>query len=160
MRRWLPLVLLAACASENRSLVVERQASPVAQATDAGWKRGSVILSGEPGTFTFPQPIALRLTIVDDDTAEMPKYLAISMGTVDPFGAGAVEVSVAPDCQPMRCFAELRVTAAGSSMVAIEATGPKGIERQCFYYAVVDSGTDTDALRTSLEEQQRDCRFQ
>ena len=159
MRHRLALLLLAACSTENPDLVVERQASPVAQATSDGWKRGSVILAGDPGAFSFPQSVALRLTIVDNAAAEMPKPLAITSGAVAPFGSGVVEVAVAPTCSEMQCTAELRVTGAGSSMVAIDATGANGDERQCFYYAVVDAGTDTDALRAQLEQQQQDCRF-
>jgi len=150
---------LAACGTGNPDLVVERQPAPIAQVSDAGWKRGSVILAGEPGTFTFPQAVSLRFTVVDDATAEMPTQLGVSQGKVEPFGAVQLEVSAAATCESMQCTAELSVTAPGSSMVAIEATGPEGSERACFYYAVVDAGTDTDALRANLEAQQQDCRF-
>jgi len=162
-RRLLTLLVvaspLAACGTENPDLVVERQPSPIEQASDTGWKRGSVILAGEPGTFTFPQAVSLRFTVVDNAAAEMPKALLVSQGKVEPFGTVQLEVSVAATCQPMECTGELSVTAAGTSMVAIEATGPNGVERACFYYAVVDADTDTDALRADLEAQQQDCRF-
>ena len=156
--RWLPLLLIAGCATEDSSLVIERQPTTIAQATDSGWKRGSVILAGETGVFTFPQPVSLRLTMVDDATLEMPTQLAIMAPKVEPFGAGQLAVTVEPACDAMTCTAELSVAATGSSMIAIEAKGPYGTERACFYYAVVDSSTDTDALRVDLEAQQQDCR--
>ncbi|HEY5951662.1 MAG TPA: hypothetical protein VIV40_39480 [Kofleriaceae bacterium] len=160
MRRWLPLLLLPGCATDNPSLVVERQSSPLAQASDAAWKPGSVIFAGDPQAFTFPQPIALRFTIVDDVTAEMPMQLTIAQPKLAPFGTGTLAITVEPVCQAMYCTAEVSATAQGTSMLAIDATGPSGAERACFYYAVVDAATDTDALRADLEAQQQDCRFQ
>lgn len=159
MMRWVPLVLLAACASENPDLVIERQPTPLAQATDAGWTRGSVILAGDPGAFTFPQPLSLRFTIVDDATLEMPTAELIAQPKLELSGAGQATVTVVPTCQPTHCTAEVSITGAGETMLAIEADGPAGIERACFYYAVVDTSTDTDALRADLETRQRDCRF-
>lgn len=161
MKRWVALgmlVGLVGCASENPSLIVERQAVALDRATDAGWSRGSVILAGDPGAFTFPQPLSLRFTIVDDAAAEMPVTHLISKGRVAIYGSGRFEVTAEPVCQPMSCTAELTITEAGSSMVSIDADGPSGGERNCFYYAVVDASTDTDALRAELETQQRDCR--
>ncbi len=163
MKRWVALGMfigLVGCTSENPTLVVERQAAPLAQATDTGWMHGSAIVAGEPGTFTFPQPIALRFTVVDDAAAEMPVAQLISKGKVGVFGAGQLQVTVEPTCQPTFCTAEVSVTAAGTSMLAIDANGPDGDERSCFYFAVVDASTDTDALRTELEKQQHDCRFE
>jgi hypothetical protein len=162
MKRWVALgmfVGLVGCTSENPSLIVERQAVPLDQATDAGWTRGSVILAGDAGAFTFPQPLSLRFTIVDDAAAAMPATQLISRGKVAIYGSGQLAVTAEPVCQPMSCTAELTIMEAGSSMVAIDADGPSGGERNCFYYAVVDATTDTDALRAELETQQRDCRF-
>lgn len=162
MKRWVALgmlVGLVGCASENPSLIVERQAVPLAQATDGAWSRGSVILAGDPGAFTFPQPLSLRFTIVDDAAAEMPMTQLISSGKVATYGSGQFQVMVEPVCQPRFCTAEVSVTAAGSSMLALDAEGPNGGERICFYYAVVDASTDTDTLRAELETQQRDCSY-
>jgi hypothetical protein len=159
MKRWGVMLLLAGCASENPDLVIERQPAPVAQATDAAWKRGSVILAGEPGTFTFPQPLALRFTIVDDAAAEMPAPQLIAKGKVALSGAGQAQVTVDTVCQPMYCTAEVSITGMGETMLAVTADGPSGGERDCFYYAVVDASTDTAALQAELETRQRDCRF-
>ena len=159
MKRWGVLLLLAGCATENPDLVIERQPTPLAQATDAGWKRGSVILAGEPGAFTFPQAVSLRFTIIDDATSEMPAAQLISKPTLELSGAGQASVSVAPVCQPTVCTAEVSITGAGESMLAIEANGPDGGERDCFYYAVVDATADTEALQAELETRQRDCRY-
>ncbi|HEY5921930.1 MAG TPA: hypothetical protein VIV11_09685 [Kofleriaceae bacterium] len=158
--RWLPLLLLAGCATEDSSLLIERQPTTIAQTSDTGWKRGSVILAGDAGIFTFPQPVSLRFTMVDDATLEMPTQLAITAPKLEPFGASSqLEVTIEPACDAMTCTAELSVTAMGSSVIAVQAKGPYGTERACFYYAVVDASTDTDALRTDLETQQQDCRI-
>ena len=158
MMRWVPLVLLVGCTSEVPSLVVERQPSTLAQATDSGWTHGSAILTGAPGIFTFPQPVSLRITAVDDFRAEMPKQIAISQTTVAPYGSGELAVTVEPTCDAMTCTAELSMTAAGSGLVAINAKASDDV-RACFYYAVVDTSTDTMALQAQLEQSQEDCRF-
>jgi hypothetical protein len=160
MMRALPMVLLlGACATENPDLVIERQPAPLAQVTDAGWKRGSVIIAAEPGTFAFPQPLSLRITIVDDATLETPTAELISRGAIELAGSGAAEVTTPPVCQPTFCTAEVSITAMGEAMLAITADGPAGGERDCFYYATVDTSADTDALRATLETRQRECRF-
>jgi len=159
MKRWVPLVLLVGCTSEVRSLVIERQPSALAQATDSGWTHGSAILTGEPGIFTFPQPVSLRVSAVDDFRAEMPKQVAISQATVAPYGSGELAVTVEPTCDAMTCTAELSLTASGSGMVAIHANAAGEPVRACFYYAVVDTSTDTMALQARLEASQEDCRL-
>jgi hypothetical protein len=163
MKGWVPSLLVAAavtgCTSDHAALVVERQPASLADAQPSSWTAGSVIFAGDPQAFTFPQPVSLRFAIVDDPAAEMPLPLAISRPTVAPFGSGQLAVTVEPTCEGMHCTAELSVAAAGSSMVAIEAMGPGGDERACFYYAIVDESTDTDALRADLEAKQQDCRF-
>ncbi len=160
MKRWAPwLLLLAGCASENPDLVIERQAAPLAEVSDSAWTPGSAILVAEAGALTFPQVLSLRMTIVDDAAADMPAPRSIAMAKVAPFGAGQLQVTQEATCQEMACTAEVSVDAMGESMLAITAQGPAGEERRCFYYAVVEAGTDTDALRADLEAQQTDCRF-
>ena len=158
--RWVvAAVLFAACSTDNPSLVIERQGGTLAQASASGWTHGSVVLTGDPGVFTFPQSVSLRLTIVDDVTTEMPMQVSIANPKIEPYGSGQASLTVAPRCESMACTGEVSIAAAGSSMLAITADGPNGQERDCFYYAVADAGTDTDALKASLETQQRDCRF-
>jgi hypothetical protein len=160
MKGWgVPLLLLAACAGENPDLVIERQAGTVAQATEDGWKRGSVILAGDAGTFTFPHSLALRISIVDDVTLEMPTALAIASSQLELSGAGQGTIAIEPVCEGMYCTAEVTISAAGETVLAVTADGPEGGERDCVYYAVVDASADTDALRANLEARQRDCRF-
>jgi hypothetical protein len=158
MIRWGVVLLLAGCTTGNPDLVIERQHTLLADASDAGWKRGSVIMAGDVGAFTFPQAVSLRLTIVDDVTLETPTAQLIAQPKVE-LVSGPASITVAPQCQPMVCTAELSITALGEAMLSIEANGPEGGERDCFYYAVVDASTDTDALRATLETKQRDCRF-
>src|SRR5262245_46794293 len=114
MKRWLPLVLLAGCTNENPDLVIERQPITIAQVTDTAWTRGSVILAGDPGPFPCPQPLSLRMSIVDDADIEMPTSLTISQAKVETYGSGQATVSVTPVCQPTSCTAEINVTAAGT----------------------------------------------
>lgn len=160
MKRWGVLLLLAGCAGENPDLVIERQAGTLAQATDDGWKRGSAVLTGDPGTFTFPHSVALRITIVDDAAAEMPVVKTITAANVEVAGTGQGTVAVAPVCDAMACTAEITIAAAGETMLAVTADGPAGGERDCFYYAiVVDANVDAAALHADLETRQRDCRF-
>lgn len=159
MMRWVPWLLIAGCASENPDMVVERQPAPLADVTDTAWTPGSVIVVAEAGALTFPQVLSLRMTIVDDAAAEVPIRQSIAMAKVAPYGTGQLEVTTEPSCHEMACTAEVSVGAMGESMLAITAQGPAGEERRCFYYAVVEAGTDTDALRADLETQQRDCRF-
>lgn len=159
MMRWVPWLLIAGCASENPDMVVERQPAPLADVTDTAWTAGSVIVVAESGALTFPQVLSLRMTIVDDAAAEVPIRQSIAMARVAPYGTGQLAVITEPSCHEMACTAEVSVGAMGESMLAITAQGPAGEERRCFYYAVVEAGTDTDALRADLEAQQRDCRF-
>jgi hypothetical protein len=159
MMRWGAVLLLAACSTENPDLVIERQHTLLEDTNDADWKRGSVIMAGDVAGFTFPQAVALRFTIVDDATLETPTAQLIAQPSIDVV-SGPASVSITPECQPMYCTAELSITELGEAMFAIEADGPEGGERDCFYYAVVDAGTDTDALRMTLEAQQSDCRFE
>lgn len=160
MKRWGVLLLLAGCASDNPDLVIERQPGTLARATEDGWKRGSVVLTGDPGSFTFPHSVALRITIVDDATSEMPTRQPISSANVEVVGTGQGTVAVAPVCDAMACTAEIAIAGAGETMLAVTADGPEGGERDCFYYAVVvDANVDAAALHADLETRQHDCRF-
>ena len=160
--RFLVLILAAGCTEENPSLVIERQPAALAAATADGWVPGSVVLAGQPGTFTFPQPVSIRFSIVGEATeGTEPMQLAISAGQVEMFEAGPLSITTGATCEGVYCTAELGVSALGSGMVAVEAMGPQGPERECFYYAVVeDAAVDTMMLRAELETQQRDCKFE
>ena len=162
MMRWVALVLLVGCAEENPRLVIERQSATLADAAATGWSPGSALVTAQPGTFTFPQPLSVRFTIVSEEvdaTSGLPTPLAITMGAIEPFGSGPMEITTPATCEGMLCTAELNITAAGSSMVHISANGPNGAERECFYYSLVEGAADTMTLRAELETQQQDCKY-
>ena len=163
MMRWVALVLLVGCTEENPYMRVERQSATLDEATAVGWSPGSALIVAQPGTFTFPQPLSVRFTIVSEEvdaTSGLPTPLAITMGAIEPFGSGPMEITTPATCEGMQCTAQLNITAAGSSMVHISANGPNGAERECFYYSLVEgAGVDTMTLRDELETQQQDCKY-
>src|SRR3954462_6113637 len=61
-------MLLGACASDSDPDVhIERQSATVASANAASWAEGGAVLVGVPGTFSFPQPLSLRISVVDSN---------------------------------------------------------------------------------------------
>ena len=157
-------VVLAGCATDfDPDLRIERQAAAASTASAAGWTEGGAVLVGEPGTFLFPQPLSLRLSIVDSkdvDVDGVKKQLAIDSASVELVGAGEVEVVSTPTCQQNYCIAELRVLAAGASMLKVAGSGPDGTQHECIYYGIYE---DADASagtthRAELEMQQSECR--
>ena len=154
------LVVAAACTPPNPRLVFERQALALAQTTEGGWSKGGAIIVGDPNTFTFPQPLSVRMKIIDSDTnPDAPLELNISDAAMTPYGSGPLEIAVAPSCDATVCTAQLSITAQGSSMVHVSAESPDGPEADCFYYALVDASVDAMALRDELETMQSDCAF-
>src|SRR5690606_11738531 len=106
------LATIAACTSTDLDVRVERQSSTLAQASADGWTPGGAVLVGAPGTFAFPQPLALRVMLVDGDATvaegEAPEPLLISDVTLGVHG-GAFEIVQSPVCQPTYCEAELSI---------------------------------------------------
>lgn len=154
------LVAASACSSNDASIRIERQPTTLAAATDDGWIAGGALLVAAPGSFTFPQPVAVRITLVDRD-AEMPEPELISTATLTVFGEGVAEITQSLTCQPTYCEAQLSVTAAGDAMLQAEALGKDGEGRDCFYYAVHEDADPTaasPALYEAIEAKQHDCQ--
>jgi hypothetical protein len=159
-------VLLGACASDSDPDVhIERQSATVANANAASWAEGGAVLVGVPGTFSFPQPLSLRISVVDSkklDENGVPAQLKIMSATIATYGSGGeLQVVSAPSCAANYCTAELTVSAMGASMLTVSAVGPDGTQNDCFYYGVFEDA-DPSAVgatqQTALETQQADCR--
>lgn len=157
-------VVLAGCTTDfDPDVRIERQAATAATASAAGWTEGGAVLVGAPGTFAYPQPLSLRMSIVDSkdvDADGIKKQLTIDAATVEVSGLGQVEVVSAASCHQNYCITELRVLAAGASMLKVAGVGPDGTQHDCFYYGIYE---DTDAAagaahRDELEMQQAECR--
>ena len=150
----------AACASDNTSIRIERQPTTLAAASDDAWLAGGTVLVGAPGSFSFPQPVALRITLVDPN-AEMPVAALVSMSKLTVFGDGVGVITKNVTCQPTYCEAELSITDAGDSMLQVTATGKDGEKGDCFYYGVhedADPAAASPALYKAIEAKQRDCQ--
>lgn len=165
MKRCLVLaVVIAGCTTDfDPDVRVERQNATAATASADGWTEGGAVLVGEPGTFVFPQPLSLRMSIVDSkdvDADGVKKQLTITSASVEPVGAGTVEVVGMPACQQNYCIAELRVLAAGASMLEVAGTGPDGTQHECIYYGIYEDADPAVGTthRAELEAQQSECR--
>lgn len=160
MRACVAVVLLAACAGDSTTLRVERQPATLDDTTDDAWLAGGVVLVGEPGAFTYPQPVSVRVSLVERDV-EMAEPKLISRTTIAAFDdEGTFEITRNPVCQPTHCEAELRLNASGVAMLQVTATGKDGDEVDCFYYAVyedADPAGATAARYDEIEVKQRDC---
>lgn len=160
------VLLLGACATDSDpDLRIERQDTTIADADVNAWKEGGAVLVALPGTFDFPQPLSLRLSIVDSkllDEEGTPTQLTIKTATLSPYeSAATLEVVTAPSCSQKFCTAELKVTGLGESMMTISADGPDGTQNDCFYFGVYEESdpvTSGTAHRTELEAKQSDCR--
>ncbi|HUS31196.1 MAG TPA: hypothetical protein VMZ53_21950 [Kofleriaceae bacterium] len=160
------LLTAAACTDDSDPDVrVERQVATLDDASAAAWSQGGAVLVGVPGTFAFPQPLSLRISIVDNkqlDEEMSPTQLKITSATLATYGdASELTVKTQPSCAANFCSAELEVSAQGASMLTIEADGPDGKQTECFYYAIYeadDPATAGATYRTELETKQRECR--
>ena len=159
--------LVPACTTDSDpDARVERQTSTLDDANAAGWQEGGAVLVGVPGTFAFPQPLSLRISIVDNlvlDEEMSPTQLRITSATLGQYGSEPTQLTITtqPTCAANYCSAELSVAAQGSSFLTIEAEGPDGKQTECFYYAIYEDADPTTAgasHRTELEAKQRDCR--
>jgi hypothetical protein len=155
---------LVACAGDTSTIHIERQASTLATATEDGWVAGGAVLVGAPGTFTFPQPVSLRITLVDPDADPMaeepPEPMLVSMSKLTIFGEAVAEITENVTCQPTYCEAELTVADFGQTMLQVTATNPDADEGDCFYYAIYESDDPASAgesYRTTAEADQNEC---
>lgn len=158
------VVVLGACAGDNASIYIERQASTLADATDDGWVAGGAVLVGAPGTFSFPQPVSLRISLVDPDAdpdAEEPAApMLVSMSKLTIFGEAVAEITENVVCQPTYCEAELTVADFGQTMLQVTAENADADEVDCFYYAIYESDDPsgaTEGYRATAEADQTDC---
>jgi hypothetical protein len=157
-------LLGAGCTGTDWDVRVERQATKLASATDDGWQVGGGVFVGEPGSITFPQYVALRISLVDSNNPDAdgnPLALPVDEIRIESTGLAAGDLSVEPTCDGTACTAELLVLEAGSTMLQIGATSGDGNEDDCWYYAVqedADPATAVAALRADLEAQQTACR--
>lgn len=160
------LLLLGACTTDtDPDARIERQSTTLADANASAWKEGGGVLVAVPGTFTFPQPLSLRISIVDNkvpDADGAPTQLTIKTATLAPYeSAATLEVVSAPTCSQNFCSAEFKVTGLGESMLTVSADGPDGKQNDCFYFAMyeeTDPVTAGTTHRTELEAKQSDCR--
>lgn len=155
---------LAGCTTDfDPDVRVERQAATAATASAADWTEGGAVLVGEPGTFVFPQPLALRMSIVDSKSVDSDgekQQLRIESASVELVGAGQLEIVSTPTCQQDYCIAELRVLATGASMLGVAGTGPDGTQHECIYYGIYEDADPAVGAthRAELEAQQAECR--
>jgi hypothetical protein len=160
------LLLLGACTTESDpDLRIERQPTTLADANAAAWTEGGAVLVAVPGTFSFPQPLSLRLSIVDNempDADKAPTQLKISSAHLNAYEtATTLEIVSQPTCSQNFCTAELSVKSTGASMFTVSAEGPEGTQNDCFYFGVfeeTDPVTSGTAHQTELETKQSDCR--
>ena len=158
MRVALVILVVAACTERNPRLVFERQALALAQTTEGGWSKGGAVVVGDPNTFTFPQPLSIRMKVVDSETnPDAPIELNVSGAAMMPYGTGPFEIAVAPVCEATACTAQLSISEQGASMVHVSVDSPDGTEVDCFYYALVDAMVDPNMLHDELETKQREC---
>lgn len=160
------LLVLGACTTESDpDLRIERQPTTLADANAAAWAEGGAVLVAQPGTFAFPQPLSLRLSIVDSmvlDAEMAPTQLKIESASLHAYeSATSVEIVSPPTCSQMFCTAELSVKSTGASMFTVSAEGPEGTQNDCFYFGVFEESdpvTAGAAHRTELEMKQSECR--
>jgi hypothetical protein len=159
--------LLPACMTDSDpDLRIERQSTTLDDANAASWAEGGAVLVAVPGTFTFPQPLSVRISIVDNkvlDEEMAPTQLRINAVTLGAYAEEPTQLTVksAPSCAANFCSAELEVAAQGSSLLTIEADGPDGKLTDCFYYGIYevdDPSTGGTTYREELESKQRECR--
>lgn len=154
----------SACSSDSQSIRIERQPSTLAAATADGWVAGSAVIIGELGAFSFPQPVSIRVTLVDRDaeeTAEMPaEPKLVSMAKATVFGDGVGEITENITCQPDHCEVELMLSGVGLTMLQLTAQNTDGEEADCFYYGVYEEPDPVaagDVHRDAAEADEQAC---
>jgi hypothetical protein len=159
------VLLLGACTTDTDPDVrIERQSATLADANAAAWAEGGAVLVADPGTFAFPQPLSIRISIVDSkvlDAEGAPTQLTIKTATLAAYETATnLEVVKAPACSQNFCTAELEVTGAGASMLSITADGPEGTQNDCFYFGVYEDSNPTVGTthQAELEDKQSECR--
>lgn len=159
-------LLLGACTTNSDPDVrIERQSTTVADANTAAWAEGGAVLVAVPGTFSFPQPLAIRISLIDSkklDASGAATQLTLTSATIALYGSdNEAQLVDAPTCERNFCTAGLTVAAAGQSMLTVKAVGPDGELNDCFYYGVYEDADPAAAGAThqsELEAEQADCR--
>ncbi len=161
MSRWLVLPVLAGCTSVELDVRVQRQSASLASIDEGAWRDGSIVQVGLPGSFTFPQPLALRLSLADRSAdGEMPVPLAVNRAMIAAYGDAAFEIIAGPTCGAVSCDAELLLSGSGTSMFSVTLTGPDGVASDCAYVAMFedpDPTTVSESLRADVETHQTTC---
>jgi hypothetical protein len=164
----LALALAAtACSSDSQSIRIERQPASLGATKSDAWVEGSAVVVGQTGSFSFPQPVSIRITLIDRDAVEAetedmpaePKLITRSQVTV--FGDGTGEVTENVTCQPTYCTAEVTLSGLGLTLLQLSAQNTDGEESDCFYYGVyeeADPAAAGDAHREAAEADQAECQ--
>lgn len=144
--------------------VVEHQPSYYEDIAMEQWQVGSaIVVLDQP---VFPQPVSIRCTLVEHSATGVtkPAYLR-GFSTRIYGGSGNIEERTSnrcanplPDRRATFCVGDFSVNAAGGSVLSITVRGIEDSVTSCFYYAVVDSSVDVEALRTQLEATAEECR--
>lgn len=159
-------LLLAACTTDSDpDARIERQSTTLKNASTDAWAEGGAVMVAVPGTFSFPQPLSLRISIVDNkvlDADMAPTQLTIKSAKLAPYEAAVTLETVSePTCSQNFCTTELEVTGLGESMLTITAEGPDGTQHDCFYFGVYEEADPVTAgttYRRALEDKQAECR--
>lgn len=143
------------------NLLIEYQPRDRAEVLDADWPSGSAIVVTDAPS--FPQPLAVRVRVVDDTKADYGvAHVSLSMYGTTQLQPGDTTSGChyrLPDEAAVYCTYDLDVVGLGSSMLLVTANAPSDATvRDCFYYAVVDSTTDVEVLRASLDARADTCR--
>lgn len=163
MRAALVLLTVAACGGPHPAARIQHQAATLAQSADDSWSEGSAVYVGQTGSFMFPQPLSLRLSLIDrdaDDGTGLPTELSITAASIEAYGTPTFEVVTEPTCQPTYCDAELRITGPGANMLQVTLTGNDGDEPDCFYHALfedADPPAVIEAHRAEVEAEEANC---
>ena len=163
--RWCFFVACCAACSATEApvgnLLIEYQARDRADVRDADWSSGSAIVVAEAPS--FPQPLSVRVRVVDDANADYGvAQVSLSMYGTTQLQAGDTTSGCyyrLPDVAASYCTYDFDVVGLGSSMILVTANAPHDAPvRDCFFYAIVDSTTDVDVLRASLDARVDTCR--
>ncbi len=160
-------LVAAGCSSDAQSIRIERQPSTLAAAKPDAWVPGSAIIIGQPGSLSFPQPVSIRIKLVDREAAEaetedMPvEPELVTRATAAIFGDAVGEITDNVSCQPTYCDAEVTLSGFGLTVLQVSAQNTEGEEGDCFYYGVYeesDPAAAGDAHREAAEAAQAECQ--
>jgi hypothetical protein len=143
------------------NVLIEYQPRHRGDVRNAEWMRGDTIVVAEASS--FPQALAVRIRVVDEDDADYGvAHLSLELygqAQLRPGDTSSGCYYPRPDEAPLYCIYDFDVIGLGSNMLNVKANAPSSdAVRDCFYYALVDSSTDVDALRASLDTRAEACR--